>query len=152
MLKPCQQWFCDTCNEVIKNPLEGDLRNLTDRDHHHAFRFAIIHSTYECDPYLETDKLNVDYSSYPLDRFIDPDGLAVFLGIQQYEPIKDYQEYLFFVRRLFIPFFEEARLYMEMAVKDYFFERMELSAELPESYEAMVKYYSSFKNDSQTGE
>lgn len=81
-----------------------------------------------------------------MDRFVDPDGLAVFLGIQQYEQIKDYQEYLFYLRRLFIPFFEESRLYIESASKDYFFERMELPSSLPESLEIMIKHYSSFKN------
>lgn len=60
MLKPCKQWFCDTCKGVIKSPSEGDLQYLTDRDHRHVLRFAIIHSRYECDQYHETSNLNVD--------------------------------------------------------------------------------------------
>ena len=140
-LQPLKQWICDRCGEVIKEPGHGWLEWLSENREeqylHHGFK--IVHykpysprkpegscSFYDSPP---QEQLKMDL---PLSELIGLNGMVILLtfidtGPFREEPfygphVKDLREWTELVRRLMLPYYEEARLYMRQANNQGFFD------------------------------
>jgi hypothetical protein len=132
MLKPLKQFVCDQCGQIIESPEKGWVEWR--QNERKAYGFRIVHHA-TSSPLREEGKNCYDYTGHhgrmdlPLDSFINHiPQLLVFLDVGPYhEPeyrgikVKDMREFLEFVRRLTVPYYEEARLYWEKAICDDFF-------------------------------
>lgn len=143
MLNPLTQFICDTCGEIINSPKEGWIEWISpwesEDDKRLCFDFRIVHhltssplginSNDGC--YQHTDAIG--RSDLNLDNFTNKEtGMAhilKFLDVgpyheQNYEGpyIKDMREYVEIIRRLTIPYYEEARLYWSQALEDGYFD------------------------------
>jgi len=140
-LKPREQWICDDCGQVIEHATQGMVEWLHEDDEHDNrkhYGWRIVHHTPASprNPYRpKRAKLNSEccykYSHVPhscsthLDDFVGPDGLPRILGMIDRGPlidkphdvphVRNLQEWAEFVRRLALPFYEEARLYWKQA-------------------------------------
>ena len=75
MLVPLQQWFCDTCGEIIEKPDDGYVIWGQDKDNL-DFDFKIIYQS-QCD--------NSRYpSSTALGDFLGTEGLNILLSLLSY--------------------------------------------------------------------
>lgn len=142
MLKPLTQFICDTCGEVINQPSEGwiewlawmnDAENKFEAHsfkivHHHAYSPLVNNTNNGC--YQHDDA--IAGCAEHLHQFIDENyktaNLLMFLDAGPYdEPnyngpmAKHLREYIEFVRRLTIPYYEEARLYWNEALAGGYF-------------------------------
>jgi hypothetical protein len=129
MLKPLTQFYCDCCGEIIQEPKHGWVEWLTVFDpergdyifkghrivHHIAYSPRTGRDCY-------TYKKHIGRSDIYLTDFLDKQtGIAEMLRFIDCGPIHepqftghylgDLREYIEFIRRLTIPYYEEARLY-----------------------------------------
>jgi hypothetical protein len=114
MMTPLEEWICDVCGEIIESP-ENAYVIWKDDQEKGARSFKIIHHG-RCD-------LKDHGSSMPLSKYLGKDGLTHLLafwsvgpikeklGIQNYANIKNDSEFVDFVRRVQIPYYEEDRQY-----------------------------------------
>lgn len=125
---PLRAWICDTCGDLITDPTKGlvtwrKASNNTDYD------FKIVHKSirsdpepYNCDPGAETGYI------YHLDieKLLGVDGLTLLLSWISVGPLKggggtittskDLDSYVDLVRRVQIPYYEEARHSFRMRI------------------------------------
>jgi hypothetical protein len=119
-------WVCDKCGQLINSPKEGYVEWYEDETGSdtgfkilHSARFSPFYPSGLCSFHFKTKKFMFDYN---LSDLIDADGLAFFLGYFQALKFKDKKELFEIIRRLHIPYYEEARLYWKKAIKDGFFD------------------------------
>lgn len=163
MLRPLEQFICDECGDIINTPKEGyvewESERLPDgREYCHGFR--IVHAYFAspkkdrhgegCYRYGNSEhRLDID-----LDFFLRNVHQEMFsmldLGIY-HDPenhrgssIQDYREFVDFYKRLTIPYYEEARMYITQALQDGFIggDENELYLYTPELLERIVRQYS----------
>jgi len=131
-LKPLEQWICDTCGEVIKCPEDGYVQfKKGDKGGHDDF--IIVHHL-AVSPRKGNNKngcyqYNADSD---LKSYLAVDGLARLLalvdpGEHKCDELKhpntgNFRKWVDFVRRLQLPYYEEARLYWSEAEQDGFFD------------------------------
>jgi hypothetical protein len=143
MLTPLNQFFCDTCGEIINSPEQGWIEWISKYDENtqtfktHSFR--IVHNyvnspnadrsnsgcyqhtgaTGRHDSHLHSF-LNEDYKMAKILKFLDIGSIhdPDYKGTS----ITDLREYVEIVRRLTIPHYEEARKYWAEALEDGFFQ------------------------------
>jgi hypothetical protein len=154
-LKPLQQWICDECGELIKEPRHGYLEWLSGADHK-AHGFRIVHHAPRSPRKPEADCYR--YARQAGRRDLDLDwftgtagipGLLRFLDVGPYhEPtyrgpeVLDIREWTELFRRLHLPYYEEARLHWEDALRDGFFdEANEVWVYLPETLKKLIEKY-----------
>ena len=153
-------WFCDTCGEVINNAEEGWLEWIHDYrgdGKHHSFRIT-HHSSYS--------PLNKDhqgegcykYGNTPgrmdnhLDIFLGSKGLVYLMSKLDVGPlhqptekepgVRSIREWCEIVRRLHLPYYEEARRYWALAKEDGFFdEANEVWIYSPETLKKIIDKY-----------
>lgn len=112
MLKPLEQWICDHCDDVIERPSDGYvIWNRSSERGDHSFK--VIHHV-KCDHHDHS-------SSLPLRECVGAGGLSKLLsfwsagpimrhlGQSQSDSIEDDDEFVDLVRRLHVPYYEEAR-------------------------------------------
>jgi hypothetical protein len=126
-LIPLRQWICDSCGEIIENPEDGWLEWYESK-RNVLSNFRIVHHDISC-MYNERDlgKRGIIVASQSLDRMIGSNGLAYWLfeieleekGKVEYK-IKELTELVEILRRLHVPYWEEARLYWDRAFKEGF--------------------------------
>lgn len=143
MLVPLKQFICDTCGEVVKKPEEGWIEWISKSDFENGIReihsFRIVHH-YSFSPLATSNndgcyqhKGKIGHSDNHLNHFIsDNYKMAKILGFLDMGPyhdpkykgtdITDMRQYIETVRRLTIPYYEEARLYWETALEDGYFQ------------------------------
>ena len=126
MLEPLKQWICDSCSQVIESPEQGWLEWLWDQDDDRkAHGFKIVHhamysprkSTRGCYHYDDSVRRADDY----LNGYVGKDNLPALLAFLDpgeviastyHGPdLKDMREFVEIIRRLHVPYYEEARLY-----------------------------------------
>ena len=143
MLTPLKQFVCDTCGEVINSPEEGWIEWISKLDlekhtreihsfnivHHYSFSPLIKPNNEGC--YQHQGKAG--RSDNHLNQFISDNykmaNILRMLDIGPYHnpdfkgtDITDLRQYVETVRRLTIPYYEEARLYWDRAEEDGYFD------------------------------
>jgi hypothetical protein len=138
---PLRQWICDTCGEVIYGPEQGWFEFLRDMDNHNAHGFKIVHHkiyspkhgpdgcyqykdiehrALRCDMHLDQiigDPIETRYIISLLDPY------PIFLNKRENFVIDSHtiREWVEIYNRLFIPFYEEARMYFDLAREEGMF-------------------------------
>jgi len=137
MLKALQEWICDTCGDLIKQPEHGYVEWLcSTRPKYEVYGFRIGHHAPRSprhphgDCYKCTD--NDGRLDASLSEFVGRDGLILLLlkvdpgpyHMPDYKspPVRDLREWAELVRRLQFPHYEEARRYWKAAKDDGFFD------------------------------
>jgi len=120
MLVPLKNFICDDCGSVIEKPEDGWLEWFDDYETPME-GFRIVHS-YGTSPkrdkggncyYTQSTKVSDNH----LTHFMGSDGLA-FLLAKFDRNLANPRELAEIIRRLHIPHYEEARLFMDRAHKD----------------------------------
>ncbi|PTK09479.1 hypothetical protein [Staphylococcus saprophyticus] len=123
-LVPLKQWYCDHCGEVINDPNDGWLEW-----HHESGEignyegYRIVHHDKKC--MYDASRLfreNKSLSDMHLTSYIGPDGLVSLLSMIEFNDVKDNSELIEIIRRLHIPYYEEARKYHHVANEEGFFD------------------------------
>ncbi len=162
MLEPLKQFICDKCHQVIETPEDGwvewldSTNELTGNSSRHGFK--IVHRSIRdengkrkatrcyfydgyaerCDNHLEEilGRRKMEF----ITGFLDP-GVNIqdeFNG----PGVSNIREYVEFIRRLTLPYYEEARLYFTDAKNNSEFEgRHEMSAYTPEFLMQIIEDY-----------
>ena len=145
-LVPLRQFICDKCGELIASPEDGWLQwRSTDEEtrsvvYHdfiivHHFPKSPLEGKYGC--YHHSSMVADDH----LTSFVGHDGFTRLLGLFRHG-IKDPQELVDIIRRLHTPYYEEARMYWEDAMDDYYFEGAnENSPYIQESLVELIRRY-----------
>jgi hypothetical protein len=151
-LRPLKQFYCDVCGELIESPDEGYLQWLkgpATEEGYEIFGFRVVHHF----PHSPKSAHNPDGCYYPqgapvadldLPHFMGPDGLVCLLDLLTHrQPPKDIQEFLEIIRRLHIPYYEEARKYRQKAVEEGFYDGAnEVWPYLQDTLKAIIERYS----------
>lgn len=132
MLVPLKQWICDSCGEIINSPEDGWVEWLSGEETFNSCHgFKIVHNYGSspqgkgaCFQYREKK----DLADMPLTTFTGEEGYICLLGFLDLGPIvvpkyegprvKDIREFIEFMRRLTIPYYEEARMFFKEALAD----------------------------------
>lgn len=152
-MKPCQQWVCDACGDLIEKPEDGYLQWLFD-ENLNRYEFIIVHhktaTSKEGDGcYLHASGRLGDVS---LKSVVGSNGLSYllsFLDVGTYlEPeyvgprVQNIREVVEIIRRLHTPYYEEARQYWSDALDDdYFGGANEVSPYSEDSLRRLIKEY-----------
>jgi hypothetical protein len=125
MLKPLEEWICDSCGEIIKAPEQGYVEWQETKRKVHGFR--IVHHA----PHSPRKRSggNCYYSNaerggdLSLEDLVGTKGLLIltsWIDVGEWHEdeytgpdVRDLREWTTLFRRLQIPYFEEARLYEE---------------------------------------
>ena len=135
-LTPLRQWICDTCGEIIKSPEEGWFEWYDDRKTSLQSGFRIVHHRRPCmydeGVLRQQGKLVSDLN---LTTVIGSDGLGnllfhIELSEKGVRKLKNLNEFIEILRRLHIPYWEEARLCWEEAYKDGFHDKCSFDEEM----------------------
>ncbi|MCM0627474.1 hypothetical protein M5J14_23660 [Lysinibacillus sp. OL1_EC] len=126
-LEPLNQWVCDSCGEIIDGPENGWLewyRDINGSSNYGKGKgFRIVHHDKKCmyneHALFQQNKLTADMH---LDSFVGPDGLVYLLSKIQYDSVEDNAELVEIIRRLHVPYYEEALLYHHAAEEDGYFD------------------------------
>jgi len=136
---PLKQFVCDTCHEIIKSPDEGWLEWLDDKDPNsnrrkaHSFRIChhLLKSPLGGENGCYVNSPEANSSTIHLDQFLE-DRMAHLLGCidigDYHDPdfhqprVADLRQWTELVRRVTIPYYEEARLYWKKAMDDGYFD------------------------------
>jgi hypothetical protein len=125
-MKPLQEWTCDRCHQLIREPSHGmvEYEMIHDAQKHRGFEkglrlvHRLPHSPRDhergCSFYIE--RWNAD-----LPEYLGPDGLSELLLLLDRAnscESADPAEVLELIRRLHIPYYEEARRYRGAAAGD----------------------------------
>jgi len=125
-LIPLQQWYCDSCDGIIEKPEDGWFEWHSAKDYTIS-NLRIVHHRRSCmydEAALEEQGIMV--ADHHLSVVIGSGGLASWLfRIQLSETgkghkIKNLVELVEILRRLHVPYWEEARLYWDRAYRDGF--------------------------------
>ena len=124
-LLPLQQFKCDACGQIIARPDVGWVEWLagpTRGTKAHGFR--IVHNSNRCQ-YPTSGRVH----DMHLTHLLGPDGLAILLTLvapggrtgNREDGVESLEEWGEIVRRLHVPYYEEARQYWSDAEADGFF-------------------------------
>lgn len=125
-LPPLRQWICDECGEVIEEPSHGYVEWDEREGTGVGFGFRIVHHNLHSP--LKPDRNCYRYqagSHLHLEHFLGADGILRLLALvdpgEFHIPdfdgpyVENIREWVTFFRRLHVPYFEEARLYLSRA-------------------------------------
>ena len=169
MLKPLEQFICDRCGQVIEKPGDGWVEWLTVKEN--EFRsykgkgFKIVHHSPKSP--LKSGSRGAScyhYDRYPnrsdnhLEYFLGENGMVLLLSNldpgeafteeESLPLITDVREYIDFMRRLTIPYYEEARKYWADAKNDGYFDGAnELWTYLPSNLKTLIETYGDEENE-----
>ena len=166
MLKPLEQFICDTCGQIIEKPehgwVEWESKIEGDPPRQEQWGFKIVHhsphSPLKGEHKRDGGCYHYTHSSHRSDLHLTdflgdnqmPELLS-FLDVGPYHDpdysgpsIVEMREFVEFARRLTIPYYEEARQYWSDALSDgYFGDANEIWIYLPENLEALINKYGS---------
>jgi hypothetical protein len=166
MLEPLKSWICDECGELVRDERDGFVEWLsgysfpegsTESDQEGPHGFRIVHVTSaspraphggECYRYSASPQRN----DLPLREFLGAHGLVVLLSKvdvgsfhdpdRRTRPAKDLREWATLVRRLHLPYYEEARLYFDRAESDGFWDGAnEIYVYMPANLRGLIEHY-----------
>ena len=145
MSKPLTTWYCDVCGEIIGSPQEGYvIWKTSDVPKSHSFK--IIHQG-KCD-------LKDHPASAALEDFLGDNGLTYLLSHLSAGPliasrnggghrsVADIHEFVDLIRRLQIPYYEQARRKFSLAeVRNDFSDANEVYPYMPENLKRIAAKY-----------
>ena len=161
MLEPLKQWICDSCSGIIESREDGWVEFLTENAPQNQgfprslyYGFIITHD----DQTSPLKPLKCEYSrnkgsgSQRIDVFFKEAGyvhLLSFLDLGKYAnkkyegpQVKDIREFVDFMKRLTVPYYEEARQYFDQANKDVeFHERLNVGIYGPEFLKNVIQKF-----------
>ncbi|MEE8483079.1 MAG: hypothetical protein V3S46_00645 [Nitrospinota bacterium] len=130
-LIPLKQWICDKCGETIEKPEDGWLEWLQ-KPHEGPHGYKIVHHSKSRGSSCYHYEQHPERSDMHLNSFLGSDGMVPFisaLDVGPYHspkfnnpPLKDMRNFVETLRRLHLPYYEEARLYWRQAKEDGFFD------------------------------
>jgi hypothetical protein len=123
MLKPLQEWICDSCGEIIESPDAGYVEWKLTKDYK-KYGFRVVHhrlhsphSSSGGSCYYSNAERGGDFS---LRDFVGAHGLLLltsFIDVGKWHDrdysgpgVRDLREWTTLFRRLHVPYFEQARL------------------------------------------
>lgn len=123
MLKPLSQWCCDSCGGIIDGPMEGHVEWYTTHRTRKTSGCRIVHMSRECaSDAAEQAALGRTATVISLDRVVGRRGMACLLkrigevvGLGWAETA-DGQAFVELMRRVQLPYYEEARLFWDVAL------------------------------------
>ena len=152
-LKPLEQFICDHCHEVIRNPQEGYVEWMDGYDNgvYITWNYRIVHHALHS-PRTSGNCYYGYNNNLPLAEFLGHRGMVLLLSFLDVGPYhqRDYQapgirnmrEFVEFIRRVTILYYEEAKLYWNEALGDGFFEGAnETSIYSPETLQSLLQKY-----------
>ncbi len=163
-MKPLQEWICDTCGEIIRSPEEGWVEWLRDDDGRvgdfricHGPAFSPLAKGQVGSAYCQEYRLSPDVQDLSLDRFVGPRGLIEMLSYvdvgerlqENYSGprVRDFRNWTETCRRLFLPYYEEARLYWgEATAAGFCADANEIYTYLPETLKELIALYGPQEN------
>ena len=139
MLKPLEQFICDECGEIINSPKEGyveQVEKLNEDGKWIARGFRIVHAYYAsprkkvntegCYRYgNESGRMDIglddfiQYAKQNMFSFLDKGVIYDRNGTIGCQ-IENFREFTEFFKRLIIPYYEEARFYLNEAYDDIY--------------------------------
>lgn len=120
-------WYCDTCGEVIEEPVDGWVEWLSGPESQGSSRgIRIVHHTADRGDYMackydESAELSRDGSivcGLPLGHMLGADGLVKLLGQLSSGCFADNSELFRMIQRLQVPGYEQAFRFVDEAVHD----------------------------------
>ena len=126
-LQPLKQWICDACGKVIEKPEDGWWEYLHDLENDLVSGFRIVHYGGPC--YyntVEARRNNKMVGDMHLEHMITSGSfghMLHWLELSETKKVKDHfvmTEFIEIMRRLHLPYWEEARLCWERAYNDGF--------------------------------
>lgn len=152
MLTPLTQFICDSCGQVIESPNDGWVEWVGSFEDNKSVdkNFRICHHKIQCQKLAR----HPHCSDLPLRDVIGNNVHAFIfthLDVGPYHDkesrgpsIVDFRQYTDFMRRLTLPYYEEARQWWNEAMKDgYFGDANEIYIYLPDNLQRMIQHYSS---------
>jgi hypothetical protein len=152
MLQPLEQFICDSCNQPIESIENGwvEWESFPDDEQEKDVtkNFRICHKDLRCQKFAKSPYC----SDSPLRDFTGDMAIlqtTAMLDPGQYhsptyygpEP-QNMREFTDFLRRLTIPYYDEARLYWKQAIEDGYFQgENEISIYMPRNLRAMIEHY-----------
>ena len=126
-LTPLKQWICDSCGEIIKKPEDGWFEWYLEGINGHRKGLRIVHNNKSC---MYDDSILKEQNRTPADSnltdFLGSVGfghLLYWLELSETRniyKIADIKEFIEIIRRLYLPYWEEARLYWDTSLQDGF--------------------------------
>lgn len=133
-LKPLQQWYCDSCREIIKKPEDGWVHWRKEKRGQAPTEWGvhsieILHRAHTS-PRGEGGCFRAPIEKeLHLSRFLGPEGIARLVSMMDvgvyHDPdrlelvgVKDIRNWAEVFRRLHLPYYEEARRYFDRARAD----------------------------------
>ncbi|MBA4316776.1 MAG: hypothetical protein C0412_00090 [Flavobacterium sp.] len=120
MLTPLNQFICDHCKNIIRNPEEGYLSWI---ENNTEYGIRIVHNLHS-DHYAHTNRKCFPNDPDPLDgelgQFLGASGLGLLTHIMYNKETQTllsgtWSNFFEIIRRLQIPYYEEARAYFNKA-------------------------------------
>ena len=141
MLKPLEEFYCDTCGGLIETPKNGYLVfDSNEERKYHSFK--IVHHQQRCITELPR--------SYSLERILSTDGLGILmswvhLGSLEERDVSEVaspKEFAEFFKRLHLPYYEEARKYFSLARRDGMLDGNSIGWHSPNTLKDIIAEYS----------
>ena len=129
-LKPLKQWICDSCGEIIEESKDGWWEYLTDMETNLVSGFRIVHYGGPC--YYDVQALrrkNKMVGDMHLDHMVTSGAfghMLHWLELSETRKINErieITEFTKIMRRLYLPYWEEARQHWEQAYMDGFHDK-----------------------------
>jgi hypothetical protein len=122
-LIPLKQWYCDHCGKIILKAEDGyfEWKENTDGIN---YGFRIVHFK-SCQYDDRTFSSNECIQDLQLDEFVEADGMVRLLEILERRQFRDKKEFLEMFHRLQVPYYEEARTYLEQAFREGYIDDIE---------------------------
>ncbi len=131
-LIPLKQWICDSCGGIIEKPEDAWFEWYLDRDTSYETGFRIVHAGQTSCRYddRQLEQENKSPLDLPFATVLGPDGLGALLYLTEHTSFADLKEFIDIVRRLHIPYYEEARQYWKQAGRDGLFDGSEYTTKV----------------------
>lgn len=141
-MEPLQEWVCDSCGELV-DIKDGWFEWVTDQNTGLASGFRIVHNSRNC--FYDSMQLHHQGKSnhdMHIDSYLGASGLVKLLAIAERGNIEDISEWTEIVRRLHIPYYEEAKIHWGSAERDGYFDGAnEYWSYLPDVCKRLIERY-----------
>lgn len=136
-LEPLKQWICDACGGIIEKSEDGWWEFIETKDNL-VYGDRIVHCGNDSNCYYNEQALRGEgkiVGSLPLGQILGAGGLGHMLHrLELSQQVQgkteerfNMQDYVDIMRRLYLPYWEEARLYWERARRDGFHDACDFS-------------------------